>query len=349
LSVRLGLLPAALLGASLVVASLSCPRVVADEDSPEQSQSERAGVAARPAAADGTLREQLSLSGATFDIEIDPALSNSKRDLLAWITSSVDTVARYYGQFPARAVALRLSAHPGDGVQGGMTTNSDGARIRVRVGVAVTPAELADDWVLVHEMIHLALPELGSRHVWLSEGLATYVEGIARAQAGRRAVTDVWAEYLRSMPLGVPREGEGGLDETHTWARTYWGGALFCLLADVSIREHSSGRYSLRDGLVAILRATGGYAGAGERGVDIDVALRIADAAVHSTVLTDLYDAMKEAPVRPDPAGLWEQLGVRAEGGSVRFDDAAPLAGLREAMTRQSGPPAPSASERGQP
>jgi len=38
------------------------------------------------------------------------------------------------------------------------------------------------------------------------------------------------------MSRGLPREGEGGLDQTGL-GRTYWGGALFCLEADVTMRE----------------------------------------------------------------------------------------------------------------
>ena len=48
-----------------------------------------------------------------------------------------------------------------------------------------------------------------------------------------------WAEDRREMPRGLPNRGEGGMDDTHTWARTYWGGALFCLQADVAIREQT--------------------------------------------------------------------------------------------------------------
>ena len=35
------------------------------------------------------------------------------------------------------------------------------------------------------------------------------------------------------MPQGTPRTGDRGLDRTPTWGRRYWGGAMFCLLADV--------------------------------------------------------------------------------------------------------------------
>jgi hypothetical protein len=202
------------------------------------------------------------------------------------------------------------------------------------VGTAVTPDELAADWVLVHELIHLALPEVGRRHNWLAEGLSTYVEGIARAQSGTRAVSDVWSEFKRSMPKGLPQPGEGGLDETHTWARTYWGGALFCLLADVGIREKSGNRLGLREALAAILRATGGYAGpTAPRGMSIDEVLAIGDQATRTHVLTDLYGTLKNSPAAPDLDALWNRLGVHGDGDSLTFDAHAQWAPIRTALT----------------
>jgi len=122
-------------------------------------------------------------------------------------------------------------------VGGGTTYGQPRPHIRLRVGRDVTDPALLSDWVLVHEMTHLALPDVGPEHAWLSEGLATYVEGVERVQAGNRAETDFWAEAARSMPRGLPQAGDEGLDHTHTWGRTYWGGALFCLLADLDIRR----------------------------------------------------------------------------------------------------------------
>jgi hypothetical protein len=289
---------------------------------------------ARDAAAEE--RTSLDVGGATIAIEWDDALKPVASELRHWLDYSARAVARFYGRFPAKHLSLRLAARAGSGgVGGGVTTNTDGAEISIRVGTAVTRAELADDWVLVHEMVHLALPEVGRRHNWLAEGLATYVEGIARAQAGTRSALDVWSELERSLSQGLPKSGEGGLDQTHTWARTYWGGALFCFQADVSIREQSGNRYSLRDALIAILDATGGYAGpTAPRGVDINEVFRIGDRATHTTVLTDLYARMKEAPNAPDLDALWRRLGVRRDGQRVEFDDNAPLAAIREDITK---------------
>src|SRR4029077_10203283 len=84
------------------------------------------------------------------------------------------------------------------------------------------------------------------------------VEGVARVQAGNRTETDGWAEELRSMPRGLPPAGDAGLAHTHTWGRTYWGGAMFCLLADVDIRERTQLRFGLQDALRAVVRASGG-------------------------------------------------------------------------------------------
>jgi hypothetical protein len=268
--------------------------------------------------------------GAVLCVAIsDPGLIDKRAQLAAWIERSAGIVALYYDGFPAPLVVLRIDEGTGSGIDGGNTVNEHGLTIRVRVGRRITERQLRDDWVLVHEMVHLALPELGRSHDWLAEGLATYVEGIARAQAGNRAVTDVWAEYRRSMPLGLPQAGDGGLDDRLTWGRRYWGGALFCLQADVAIREQTANRVGLQEALRAILRATGGYRT--ER--RIEEVLRIGDAATGTRVLEDLYERNRATAVTVDLAQWWDRLGVPAQPASQPFNDQAPLAAIRIALT----------------
>ena len=258
-----------------------------------------------------------------------PRCSKQQALLRAWIERSAHIVADYYGRFPAPLLVLKVQGMDGANVGGGRTTNDSGLLIEVRVGRLSTAGTLAEDWVLVHEMVHLALPEIGRSHNWLAEGLAVYVEGIARAQSGNRDIADVWAEARHSMPTGLPRDGEGGMDETHTWGRTYWGGALYCLQADIAIREQTANRAGLQTALRAILKETGGYAF--ER--DINEVLRIGDSATGTHVMFDLYSQIRAKPIKPDLDLLWTLLGVPSDPKTEPFDDHAPLAPIRIAIT----------------
>jgi hypothetical protein len=284
---------------------------------------------------------QLQLSGSTICIVMDDTALKKQQPLLrAWIDRSAHIVADYYGQFPAPLVVIRLRGMDGSGVNGGRTTNDDGLMIQMRVGRETAAETLAADWVLVHEMVHLALPEVGRTHDWLAEGLATYVEGIARAQYGNRAIADVWAEDRNSMPKGLPRAGEGGMDQSPSWGRTYWGGALFCLQADIAIREQTANRVGLQTALRAILKETGGYGFES----DIGEVLRIGDAATGTHVMYGLYQQIRATPQTPNLELLWTLLGVPNDPLTQPFDDRAPLAAIRIAITaKSSGAAAPQA------
>jgi hypothetical protein len=277
---------------------------------------------------------QLQLNGSMICVVMDDGTPKNQQTLLhAWIDRSAHIVADYYGQFPAPLVIIRLRGMDGSGVNGGRTTNDSGLMIQMRVGRETTAEMLAADWVLVHEMVHLALPEVGRTHDWLAEGLATYVEGVARAQDGNRTIADVWEEDRNSMPQGLPRAGEGGMDQSRSWGRTYWGGALFCLQADVAIREQSANRVGLQTALRAILKETGGYAF--ER--NIEDMLRIGDAATGTHVMYELYQQNRATPQTPNLALLWTSLGVPNDPLTQPFDDHAPLAAIRIAITAKPG------------
>jgi hypothetical protein len=284
-----------------------------------------------PAALAATTTDDLSVGGAAIRVEFEPHAFRDDGDAVrGWIRRSAHIVAGYYGRFPTTRLTVRVIAEAGEGVHGGKSFANPDAFIRVQLGREVTEAQLLADWVLVHEMTHLALPDTGEAHAWLSEGIATYVEGVARVQAGNRSEADVWSEEIRQMPRGMPQPDDRGLDHTHTWGRTYWGGAMFCLLADVEIRSQSHNRLGLQDALRAVARASGGLAA----DWPIERVLRTGDGAVGTATLEDLYAQMKDRPVTPDLMELWRRLGIEPEGSSVRLSDSAPLADVRRAIMR---------------
>ena len=252
----------------------------------------------------------------------------SKSRVLSWVKSAGETVSQYYGRFPVPLARLLIVPYDGGGVGGGNAFGYGGAAIRLRLGQYTNEYQLDHDWVLVHEMVHLAFPSVPQRHHWIEEGLATYVEGIARVQAGRLSAHELWAGMLDGMPKGLPQEGDHGLDHTPTWGRTYWGGAIFCLLADVEIRNRTNNRKGLQDALRAILVAGGNM----EVRWPITRAFEVGDVATGVPVLTTLYRELKDDPAPVDLPGLWRRLGVAPRGRTVVFSDDAPLAAIRRGI-----------------
>ena len=250
--------------------------------------------------------------------------------VLNWVDTAARAVAGYYQKFPVSEVRLRINTFDGRGVHGGQTFGWNGPHIRISVGNASTAADFADDWMLMHEMIHLAFPSVAEEHHWIEEGLSTYVEPVARARIGQLTATKVWGDWVESMPKGLPESGDRGLDYTPTWGRTYWGGALFCLLADIEIRKRTHNTKGLEDALRAILNAGGTI----ESDWQLTKALRIGDDATGVPVLSELYEKMKAAPAPVDLESLWKQLGVERKAGRIEFNDSAPLAAIRRAITK---------------
>jgi hypothetical protein len=191
-------------------------------------------------------------------------------------------------------------------------------------------------------MVHLAFPSVAENHHWIEEGIATYVEPIARVEVGNLEPSSVWQQLVQGLPKGSPQPGDQGLDYTHTWGRTYWGGALFCLVADVDIRQATGNKYGLQDALRAIVSAGGNI----EIQWPLPRVLRVADEAVGVPVLARLYNQMKATAITPNLPAMWRQLGVVPTGNSVMFDNHAPLAALRQAIARPSSPNSRCASAR---
>ena len=272
---------------------------------------------------------RLAVPGGEIAVEFARTSATPDRDrVLDWVRSSAHAVASYYGRFPASMTRLLIVSKSGRGISGGRTWAHRGAMIRIRVGESTTEGDFKRDWVLVHEMTHLALPSLPDRHEWLEEGLATYVESIARAQSGQLDAEAVWNGFVDGMPNGLPKSGDRGLDRTHTWGRTYWGGALYCLLADLEIRRRTQNRRGLQDALRAILAA-----GNMETSSAIEPLLEIGDWAVEVPVLTELYERMKDEPTPTDLEAIWRRLGIERNGRTVRFIEDAHEAAIRRAIT----------------
>jgi hypothetical protein len=285
-----------------------------------------------PATKAADVTSTLMIGGSRIDVTIQsaetPNAPLSQPDVMKWVQFAAESVAAYYTRFPVPHLTLRVISFEGSGVRHGMTWGRDGGLIVIHAGNKTTPAEFAEDWMLTHEMIHLAFPSMADEHHWIEEGISVYVEPIARIRAGHWTALKMWSDLVRDMPKGLPKEGDAGLDHTHTWGRTYWGGALFCFVADVEIRKQTKNKKGLEDALRGILNAGGNI----NQDWDLEKALKIGDSDAGVDVLEKMYAEWKDKPVQVDLPTMWKELGIEANGGTVVLKDDAPFAAIRRAI-----------------
>jgi hypothetical protein len=275
----------------------------------------------------------IRVGNAMIQVDFGPGSFDLSRDaILRWVGNAASSVATYYGRFPVARDRVLIEATAGRGILHGTSWGDVGefpAFHRIVLGEQTTQADLDDDWEMTHEFVHSGFPSVDDEHHWIEEGLATYIEPIARVQRGFLRPEKIWADMMRDMPKGDPSNSDKGLDQTHTWGRTYWGGAQFCLLADVMIREQTDNQKGLEDALRAIVDDGGTI----DKNWPIEKAFETGDHATGTQVLVQLYGSMRDTPKSVDLDGLWRKLGIVQDGDGIRFDDHAPEANIRKSIT----------------
>ena len=79
-----------------------------------------------------------------------------------WISDAATAVRTYYGRFPVRRLRVIVQPLEGHGVRTGTTYAFHIATIRVSVGRDSGAADLVSDWIMTHEMVHLAMPQFAN-------------------------------------------------------------------------------------------------------------------------------------------------------------------------------------------
>jgi hypothetical protein len=283
----------------------------------------------------GQPAEHIELDGGTISLVFaDGAPGLERPSVRDWVRLATSAIIAYFGRFPIANYGLLVIAEDGSRIGHATTFGFGGSASRIHVGRSSDAAAFRDDWVLVHEMMHVALPDLPHHALWLQEGNATWLEPVARAQAGTLPVSEVWAQALRGMPRGEPDAGERGMDGTDRWGRLYWGGATFWLEAEVAIWEQSGGRKGLIDAMRAVAAESGGnrFTWSPER------MMSVGDEACDVDALQPLYRRYANQRVAPHLVLLFDRLGIRTSAGDrLVLDPHAELAALTTRITQRQG------------
>ena len=164
-------------------------------------------------------------------------------------------------------------------------------------------------------MVHLSVPNMPYEHNWLEEGVATYVEPLIRHQMGLIDSAKLWAELAEGLPEGLSALRQQGLDGNHRWGATYWGGALFCFMADVRLRVQSHNQHNLQEALRGVV-AVGGSISASW---DLEHFLRVADATVGGIVFHQVHSEIGPRPTQVELGTLLKNLGIILSSSGLRL------------------------------
>ncbi|AKV01869.1 hypothetical protein AKJ09_08532 [Labilithrix luteola] len=248
----------------------------------------------------------------------------------AWIARAAEVVKPLFGKFPVdRTTLFVVPARGEDEVVFGKVLSLAGASVVLVVGDKMPATATEQDWVLVHELFHLGFPTFRGEGRWLGEGLATYYEPILRARAGWTTDAEVFKQFARNMPRGVPERGSAsGLAQRSDLDSIYWGGALFCFAADVRIREETRGRHSLDD----VVRAALERGGDATKVWTVAEVVHLGDEVTGTHVLSSMYERYAARGERIDLDGLLTSLGVDRGDGSIDLANDKPLAWIRKGI-----------------
>jgi len=255
--------------------------------------------------------------------------------LARWVERRARLVAEFYGRFPApRALLVLVPVERERAVVFGKLLPESAPGVALLLGAETPESALDRDWILLHELFHIGVPSFDGEGKWFDEGLATYFEPILRVRSGMSSELELWREFANGMPRGLPALARYGLERAPGYAGVYWGGAVYCLLADVELRRASELRVGLEDAVRAVFHAGG-------RASDVwslDETLAFAERALDTDVLSSLRRRHAARPSRVDLDALFAELGVVVRDGTVvELRNDAPLSAVRAALVH---PPA---------
>jgi hypothetical protein len=216
----------------------------------------------------------------------------------------------------------------------GMVMWSSPPSIALLVGQDAEPSSFRDDWVALHELLHLTHPAIVPRAPWITEGLATYYTEVARARSGRQTQEQAWQGLVQGFALGKSQAAGRTMQEMineNAPPGIYWVGAFFALRLDVELRRVTGNARGLED-VLELLATQGPTSSVKAYGAAVD---RVAGRPIFDSLLAQEL----RLPAFAGLGGLLEELGVRATPSGVKLRLAQDSM-LREAL---DGPRATSA------
>ncbi len=202
-----------------------------------------------------SLLTEAKIPGATLRIEVlQPIDAKKATEIVEWLRSASSNVSLTYGRFPnpsPRVVVIPASSRAWGGtkpVPFGRVTRHGEETVELYINADRPIEEFYGDWTATHEFSHLMLPYLNSRHKWIAEGFASYYQNVLMSRAGQYSELKAWTKLQQGFERGRASRPELSPNEAaasgvrRARMKIYWSGAAVALLADIELRERSTGQ-----------------------------------------------------------------------------------------------------------
>ena len=259
----------------------------------------------------------------------------------AWIRHGALSVTKLYGRFPIpspQVMVIPIGAKS-ESVPWGQVLRGGSPAAQLYIDQTRPLREFIVDWTLVHELCHMVLPYVGHAEPWLYEGIATYYQNVLQARAGTLSERRAWQKLHEGFERGLHdtnqeltlADASESMHRTGAYMRVYWSGAAIALLADLTLRRRGQ---SLDGALSKLQRCCL----PSNRKWTARELMDTLDKLTDSRVFSDLYAQHTQAVTFPDLTEAYLQLGLQVNDDTLHFDDTAPSAHIRIAITQKTQP-----------
>lgn len=165
--------------------------------------------------------------------------------MISYVNEVRKGIESYFGnyQFPVNVYFHKLeSSEP---IPWAHTVRSNEQGVHLHVDPRFDDDKFLKDWTAPHEISHLALPFVGRKNMWFSEGFATYMQHQVLLEMGTWTQEEVDDKFARKFELhkahynsnksmtelSLELRGQG------QYGALYWGGVSFFYLVDKQLME----------------------------------------------------------------------------------------------------------------
>lgn len=191
--------------------------------------------------------EKLRVGSQTLRVAILNSNPKRKAQYLDWIKETAEAIQTVNGRYPVnhpQIVVTPIGAKR-EAVPWGEVQRGGNVAAHFFVDSYRPIAEFKADWTAAHELSHMFVPFIDRDELYLSEGMASYYQYVARAKAGILSPEAAWDKLLAGFGRGMRSAKRELLANNPSTMQMYWGGAAIYLMADVQLRKQSGGRQNL--------------------------------------------------------------------------------------------------------